>query len=257
MSSRRLSDSVAKLKRADHHCDLLNKEVVAFYEEHPYEIVRKSDPDNTCHTFKVCGLRPLPEHWPLMLGELIYNYRSSLDHLIYELGIKNAGHAMSPADERACMFPLYEDPAKFRDNGRRRIAMLGGPEQTLVEWFQPYNRQHFSRETFTLGYLEHLGVVDKHRRLNVLQQVMHGRTHVVYPHIRWDYPPASDTPLGDGGDIAIAWCSAPDPDVYMHPDNAIDVTIGEGRITATLRLQLEAVTTAVHKVFYEFRDFRN
>ncbi len=206
MSTRRFSDSVAKLRRGDHYCGLLNEEVRIFYEQQPYEIVRDSNPNDTRHTFRVCGLQPLPDHWPLMLGELLYNYRSSLDHLVYELAVR-AGNPLSLSDERACMFPLYEDSGKYRDNGRRRIAMLDAREQTLIECFQPYDRQHFPQETFALGYLERLNVIDKHRRLNVLQQVMHGRTHFVYPHIRWDYPPTSDTPLEDGTDIAIAWGS--------------------------------------------------
>jgi len=83
---------------------------------------------------------------------------------------------------------------------------------------------------------------------------MHGRTTVVDRNVRWDYLPTSSTPLEDGADIAIAWCSLPDPEVHMHPDNTIDVTISEGRVGATLRIQLELIASAVHKVFYEFRD---
>jgi len=159
VSSRRFRDSTYKLRRADHYCKLLNEEVRTFYEDHPYEIVRESNTNNTRHTFKVCGLHPIPEHWPLMLGELLYNFRSSLDHLVYELAVKYSGNALSLAAERACMFPLYEDAARFRDRGRRRIAMIGAPDQALVERFQPYDRKHFSNETFILGFLENLGVL--------------------------------------------------------------------------------------------------
>lgn len=246
-----LEECWLKLRRAEQYRVTFEDEVRTFYKTHPYEIIDNANPDQTRHEFKVIGLSDIPGHWPLLVGDTLYNYRASLDYLVYQLAL-NVSDPLSPAVEKQCMFPIHGHPDRFRDAGRRRIKMLGAPEQTLVERFQPYDGRYFSPEALSLGFLEDVHIIDKHRRLNLIQQVVQNRTYLEDPDIRWEF---SGKPLKEGAIVAIAHCSVSKPEVQMHPNTSIGVSLCEQRILAPIGDQLELVSRAVRRVLLEFATF--
>jgi len=133
--------------------------------------------------------------------------------------------------------------------------MLCSCEKALIKRFQPYERRYFSDETFGLGYLEWLNATDKHRRLNVIQQEVNRAAYFSDPNVTWTFRNIAGTALEDGAEIAVATCKVPNPDVQVHPDTAIGITISEGGIIGELRTQINNISDAVHLVFFESQRF--
>ena len=89
------------------------------------------------------------------------------------------------------MFPIYSEPETFRDN-RRRVQLLRPEEQERIEELQPYKAGDSSvwgpfpyvpaPLPSSLEYLNNLEVIDKHRTVTPIWQVVDsGSSHP----IRW------------------------------------------------------------------------
>lgn len=98
---------------------------------------------------------PLPEHWPLLLGDAIQNIRSSLDHSLYTAA-RGKGRTQ---------FPIFEDPCEFQVIGSRRIAALKPPIRAIVEQAQPFNAIIRAPSSDALAVLADLSNHDKHRNI--------------------------------------------------------------------------------------------
>jgi len=95
---------------------------------------------------------------PLSLGDLVYNLRSGLDQLAWQLCLSGGG---DPG--RDTMFPIYE-----RDDGKsealflKRVKHMPPEAVLIIRELQPYNRGADYRK-HALWQLNELGNVDKHR----------------------------------------------------------------------------------------------
>jgi hypothetical protein len=124
----------------------------------------------------------------ILAGEIVYQLRSALDHLAFELVKSNPTGVALPKDwERDCHFPLC---LKVPTQGSPPIAMsLPLPfnffRKTLpeitpeafaeVERLQPYNRGNGPTQ---LGWIEKLAHIDKHRHFHVLVPQAYQTEHV-------------------------------------------------------------------------------
>jgi hypothetical protein len=117
-------------------------------------------------------LRELPAikpEWTLIVGEIMFNLRSALDHLVYQLHVRRFDGDV-PADiEKKSQFPIFDCAAKFRDNGLAYIQALDKPERETIRLLQPYDTREeglYVRER--LGDLHALHNIDKHRQLHLV-----------------------------------------------------------------------------------------
>jgi hypothetical protein len=157
----------ARLKaiRAAEHLAALRFHVASYATGEPHEIVTQPDGKQ-----KVNVTEPPPDSISIVAGEIVYQLRSALDHLAFDLVKLNSGIVQLPVDwEEHCFFPLrLNAPKKTPVYNCFAHVLPGIPERafTFIEGAQPYNRNAAGNR---LGYLAKLSNIDKHRHLNVVK----------------------------------------------------------------------------------------
>lgn len=95
---------------------------------------------------------------PLSLGDFVYNLRSGLDQLAWQLSLSGGG---DPA--RDTMFPIHErDDAKSEAMFLKRVKDMPPDAVLIIRELQPYKRAADYRK-HPLWQLNELGNIDKHR----------------------------------------------------------------------------------------------
>ena len=104
------------------------------------------------------------ETWGVLLGEIVHNLRSALDHLVYEASsLDKNGRPLSDTE-----FPIFVDEDKFRSErrpgGLYKIRGLNAETRAFVESMQPFHSEN--PRLHHLWALRELSNADKHRLLN-------------------------------------------------------------------------------------------
>jgi len=172
-----LESARLKLIRASEHINAIKDSIAAYAASDPYEIVPKADGKEQ---FNI--IREPPTEVSGLSGEVLYQIRSALDHLVFDLVKLNPQKIRLPDGwERRCEFPLLvEVPTKGNPPIAYDLsvpynlfakALPGITRQafTFIESLQPYSprSQGILGSLNTLKALVKLSNIDKHRHLNV------------------------------------------------------------------------------------------
>ena len=154
-----LADAYLKTTRAKLHLDALRSELDTFRNSNPCRVFRKEN-----HTLGRYEIRvkteETPDHIPLILGDLLYCLRSSLDQLTWSLAKLTTGYP------KGTQFPIFDTlSAKTRKRFAEYTVGVPARAATLIGSLQPYHRADPS--THLLSQLNRLGNIDKHRRIPV------------------------------------------------------------------------------------------
>jgi hypothetical protein len=160
-----LDGPIAKLDRAKTHFQALNKSIGAFKRSKTHDfVVTKFDPDTG---EKVLSLKILKEpknpEWGLLLGDMVHNLRSALNHLVWQLVILN-----DEQPRRQNQFPIistkkeyWEVPANRSESVRdRMLAGISEEHRAFIDLVQPFNARGESNGT-SLAVLSWLSNADK------------------------------------------------------------------------------------------------
>ena len=108
---------------------------------------------------------------PLLIGDCLYNFRSALDQLAYQLAVAHWKPKPLPSSwAKSSAFPIFNSGKKYRRKGSPGAAwkMRGMSRfaRGAIERVQPYHRR---KEPFLqmLWFLEELCNIDKHRLIHV------------------------------------------------------------------------------------------
>jgi hypothetical protein len=154
-----IDGSRAKWRRAKEHFDALDELVRAFFKNDSHSVSVESHPERGYYAFRLRNPRPIPyETWSLLIGDCVHNMRAALDYIAWELA--GARH-----DDRRTMFPIYDDPAKFKKHGEERIKKLPVAAQELIRGIQPYTSPPVNKHP--LWAIETLDASDKHKLLTL------------------------------------------------------------------------------------------
>jgi len=165
-----LVDPYLKTSRAKVHLDNLREKLTVFSKE-PCHFIREDDLENGLHIIKM-EIRDIPDEIPLIVGDLLYCLRSSLDQLVWCLAKINA----TPGYPEHTQFPILEQRDAPRFKGYTNGVPTGAAE--IIESLQPYNAPNaIAIREHLLWRLNKLGNIDKHTRIPV-----HGVTGIV----TWD-----------------------------------------------------------------------
>lgn len=104
----------------------------------------------------------------LLLGDILHNLRSALDHMTYQLALWNTRRKiMWP---KLVQFPIVDEPSDFDRAIKKELREIDPVHRKVIERFQPYNR---IAEGISIGpyfhsfaVLRDLSNTDKHRLLN-------------------------------------------------------------------------------------------
>lgn len=123
------------------------------------EVIVQEDLDRDLGWFELRLPAP-PAALSVIAGDCLYNLRSALDHLIWELVVANPPN--EPTEQN--MFPICTTPEAFAQQLKRQRLQGVLPESVrYIESLQPYGTADHP-----LRWLQHLHNTDKHRTLNVI-----------------------------------------------------------------------------------------
>jgi hypothetical protein len=173
----RLAGVVLKLTRAEEHLATLNQSIEEFLKSDFYSTRGELDRQRRI-LLRVDEIHTeTPAAWGVLIGEIIYNLRSALDHLAYELAVANHLPARLPEKIAATSaFPIFRNGRKYRkrtrkgdpanDSGLYKIRGCHRTAQAAIRRMQPYHRRK-NPDAWTLWQLEQLSNIDKHRTLHL------------------------------------------------------------------------------------------
>jgi hypothetical protein len=167
-----LKSAKLKLARAAKHLRALKQCIIAYSASQPYKIVAKAKGKKKLNIPKA----PPPEIC-ILAGEMIYQMRSALDHLAFDLVQLNATKLTANWFKK-CEFPIYITipkkgnpptpcslPVPF-NAFERTLPGISTKAFAFIESVQPYYRKGAINNC--LRFLAELSNIDKHRYLNVI-----------------------------------------------------------------------------------------
>ncbi|MGB9381645.1 hypothetical protein [Candidatus Binatus sp.] len=164
----------AKIQRAEESIQNLNREISEFIlaNPDPYRIVREFQNERRDYVFIAFGELAVPNRFAVLVGEILYQLRSSLDHLISALVKKEGG-----TPSRRHQFPICTTCEKFKEACARGL-IDGVPDSAkkIIKSVQPYNTPDAT--TSTLHLLSEWNNTDKHRLLLVVSGALPIPHHV-------------------------------------------------------------------------------
>jgi hypothetical protein len=145
-------------------------------------IALESDPNDGKDVIVFRFSQQPPVKWSVILGEIIHDFRSALDHAIYQLTIH---HSKRPLERTE--FPIFKDEAKYlkttSDGGHFKIRGIPPAAIKAIDAIQPFETQKGNRQALDevpLWCLQELSNIDKHRTLNLVSI----RTDTVHVKVR-------------------------------------------------------------------------
>jgi hypothetical protein len=146
----------AKTDRAKKHITDLVAELRAFRDVKPLAIGTKRNPQTRQLIYYVTSIQETPPSIPGILGDILQNLRSALDHLAYQLVLVGTGSAATDAH---VYFPIADDIARY-ENAKRSGQLKGMRPAAVsaIDAVRPYKGGND-----TLWRLHRLNNIDKHR----------------------------------------------------------------------------------------------
>ena len=149
----------AKISRARECLQSLEKDIAAFCEYHRRRLVFEIEQELV--TIIGDNVPGLSIDYSIRVGEIAYNLRSALDHLVWQLVIDNG---CSPS--RRNEFPIYDNNSEYEERAKGKLKGIHSDHYEVIETFQPY---HGPRGVGAhLWMLRSICNIDKHRHLNVV-----------------------------------------------------------------------------------------
>jgi hypothetical protein len=166
----------ARVAWAKAHRDTLNDYIAGMFavEQNRPKFGLKLDRETEEHVLYVSYMPDLADFFrnvSLRLGDTIHNLRSALDHLVFQLALRNTSGTIE--HERRVQFPIEDKPSAFETRckpGRGGwLAEVHRDDRAVIERFQGYHR---IQEEVSVGpyfhplvMLRELSDMDKHRLL--------------------------------------------------------------------------------------------
>jgi hypothetical protein len=169
-----LESADLKLRRAAEHLQVIKQEIWQYCKRKPYKIIEEPNGEKTLHI-----IENVPENIAIVAGEVVYQLRSTLDYLTFDLVKLNRVGNPLPANWREkCCFPLFvkisQKTPVIYNFFERQLPNISKSAFAFIESVQPY---HGKGTANALKLLANLSNVDKHRHFNVtLTKVAHDET---------------------------------------------------------------------------------
>jgi hypothetical protein len=243
----------SKIWRAGDHLQALDLESRRYVEDYSYGLVIDEEPEGGEKVIRLrSNRRPHndpPDRLGVIVGDVLHDLRSALDHLVWQLAIIGSG-----PKERANQFPIFDTPEKFKEKCPRYLHGIAPEHRTRIEAYQPYMG---GSEGFALHILATLNDVDKHRVVHPGAQL--GMTPPsalrFSSNIRSAKVRSSDwVRLEDGAEVyrVLEWEHTGGP-VEVHADLRYTIVFGDvDSNEATSRADLLIIRNAISNIVESF-----
>jgi len=226
-------DITLKVERAEAHLARQNFEVTEFLRIQNESIFCEPEDGGLRYVYRVGNPFPIPSHWAALIGDLLFNLRSALDHLAY---------ALTPEPNERTEFPIFvneEGPKGFIKRAPSKMPGVSPDVWNAVKDVQPYTRGD-KRWLHPLSEIHELNRIDKHRLLLVAVVAVEQGT--------WGSPPGVPTPaltileahdLTEDNRIAVFTFPTPQAQVELNAKFALDVFLEAAVRVQAIRKQLD------------------
>lgn len=233
----------AKIRMADSQLKLLDRKWGEYLrsEPRPYDFIVHINPETGGHTIYAEIVQEPSAMLSVLVGDILHNLRSGLDHLAWEL-VKRAGGKPG----RHTSFPICDTAERWRQEveHRRRSgdkrSPLAGIEPGSAIWrfiqaVQPYEGAIYADAMTALRVLSN---ADKHRQLlisgmfpdpNDFAALLHWNPEAVLREQKIFLGP--DEPMKDGDKVAFLSFdpAKPDPQLRVEGELAFDIAFSDRR----------------------------
>ncbi len=166
-----LAGVIAKLDRADVLAAALLEDIEDFLDGCPYRIASQVDPaTGECVLRAEVVTEPPVLDWGPRIGDVLFNFRSALDQLAWQLALVNRPGQEPPTRTE---FPIFKDAEEFNRNREAKIGGLSTEAQERIYALQPFSAERAVRpEGDNLWLLHELNRTDKHRTLHLVGAIL-------------------------------------------------------------------------------------
>jgi len=225
----------AKIERARQQTDALRAVFEGFYKSQSYSIRQELDPQ-AGEKRLVFHADPLPLEWSVIIGEIVHNLRSALDHAIYELTCIESGGPLEGTE-----FPIFDNESRYfaldrRGNPTRASGLFkirGIKDETrraVIKGLQPFEfrKTHPADQLPIIALVHKLNIVDKHRTLHLCRM----STTQLQTRVLRDIHPISMTiviPRLEDGTEVTRWRPVGDfnDEVDMESEVSFEIAFGD------------------------------
>jgi hypothetical protein len=210
-----------------------------------------------CHCIIVSVVEvenPFPDSWALLLGDVVQNFRSALDHIAWALYKRGRTPNVGEKRERRVYFPIYADRLKFNAALTSNLPGVRRTDRAKVRSCQPYLVGKRNLERHALLVVDELSRLDKHRVIQLVEPVPDRAAFHIGKQTDCIYRRMSVRPprgiLQPGAELTRIYVkrTGPDPYVDVNPRFTIDPAI-KARLTLEefLKTTMRAVSFALFK----------
>jgi hypothetical protein len=185
-----------KLDRAKRHLDELTNELNAFFAAKPYKVGTRYDPETKKIVYYLTDVTDMPPSVASICGDVIQNLRSALDHLAYDVWVRESG---GQGSAKKIYFPIDEDLAGYSKNRGRKTRGISPRSLAVIDSVKPYKGGND-----ILWRIHELNNIDKHRLLVTVGSSFHGvdiGSHMV--HMMRKNPQFAGTPFAHMPDLSM------------------------------------------------------
>ncbi len=249
-----LANPLAKLGRADEHLAALDGEARAYAGRNPYSVTDEVRADGL-HVARARVSEQPPLRLGLILGDVLYQWRSALDNLVWQLVLLNG----KTPPGRHNSFPIVGK----RESIGEQLRGVRDTHADFIERLQPYPSRT-GPPARALTAIDTYVTADKHRAIHPALAVVTNpeaaarsfRREPVSSEFAFEFDPVGfGKPLKDGMDIAHVRFFGQPPEAKPKMEGTLTVEVAFG--DAGLRLEaLPSIRREVHAVIDRFRvDF--
>lgn len=163
-----LAGAVAKINRATHNIIDLRKEIAGFVREHYFAVPEINGPFGPATIIRTKATEDDLVAIGVRVGEIVYQLRSSLDHIFWKL---IEGNPRSYRHYRKFSFPIFAEADRYAAHRDQAAYRTIQGADALIESLQPFQKGDAFRED-PLWILNRLGIVDRHRLLILTQSAI-------------------------------------------------------------------------------------
>ena len=145
-----------KLSRARKHYAELQAAQTSFFSTGPYKISARTNEAGKL-VYYLSHVADVPDELALIAGDVIQNLRSALDHLAYDLWVREANGL---GREGKIYFPIDRDEASYNRNKAGKTEGISAQSRAVIDSLRPY-----AGGNDALWRIHTLNNRDKHRLL--------------------------------------------------------------------------------------------
>jgi hypothetical protein len=158
-----------KLSRAREHQETLNEHVRRYLNGHR----TRTEIDPQASEARAHLVKPDEPPWGPVIGDCLYNLRSVLDHIVFELAEAASPSPLPKKIAESSMWPVAKTPSDFNKGGiaAKRVQGVSPGARTIIEDLQPYKYTQGSVAGLVedpILVLDKLANIDKHRALHLV-----------------------------------------------------------------------------------------